>query len=57
MQLERPGEESQDLARQFGSVFVVTGPIVGQNQAGKIGTHQITVPDVFFKAHLVYKDE
>lgn len=37
--------------------FVVTGPIVGQNQAGKIGTHQITVPDVFFKAHLVYKDE
>ena len=44
-------------ARQFGSVFVVTGPIVGQNKSGKIGTHQITVPDAFFKALLVYKDE
>ena len=44
-------------ARQFGSVFVVTGPIVGQNQNGKIGTHQITVPDAFYKALLVYKDE
>lgn len=44
-------------ARQFGSVFVVTGPIVGQNQEGKIGPHKITVPDAFFKALLVYKDE
>ena len=30
---------------------------MGQNQNGKIGTHQITVPDAFFKALLVYKDE
>lgn len=44
-------------AQQFGSIFVVTGPIVGQNQSGKIGTHQITVPDAFFKALLVYKDK
>lgn len=44
-------------ARQFGSVFVVTGPIVGQNQAGKIGAHSIVVPDAFFKAVLVYSDE
>lgn len=44
-------------ARQFGSVFVVTGPIVGQNQAGKIGVHSIVVPDAFFKAVLVYSDE
>ncbi|MBQ4389083.1 MAG: DNA/RNA non-specific endonuclease [Bacteroidales bacterium] len=44
-------------AKQFGRVFVVTGPIVGQNQGGKIGAHQITVPDAFFKALLVYKDE
>ena len=44
-------------ARQFGSIYIVTGPIVGQNQNGKIGSHQITVPDAFFKALLVYKDE
>ena len=40
-------------ARQFGSVFVVTGPIIGKNANGKIGPHQITVPDAFFKAILV----
>lgn len=44
-------------ARQFGSVYVVTGPIIGQNQAGKIGVHEIVVPDAFFKAVLVYSDE
>ena len=44
-------------ARQFGSIFVVTGPIIGQNQAGKIGTHGVVVPDAFFKAVLVYSDE
>lgn len=44
-------------ARQFGSVYVVTGPIIGQNENGMIGTHQITVPDAFFKAILVHKEE
>lgn len=43
-------------ARQFGSVYVVTGPIVGQNKNGKIGVHQISVPDAFFKAILVFRD-
>ena len=43
--------------RQFGSVFVATGPIVGQNRNGKIGIHQVAVPDAFFKALLVYKDD
>lgn len=41
-------------ARQFGSVYVVTGPIIGKNLNGKIGPHQITIPDAFFKAILVY---
>lgn len=44
-------------ARQFGSVFVASGPIVGQNRNGKIGTHQVAIPDAFFKALLVYKDD
>lgn len=41
-------------ANQFGRVYVVTGPIVGQNLYGKIGLHQVVVPDAFFKALLVY---
>ena len=41
-------------ARQFGSVFVVTGPIIGRNQENRIGSHGIVVPDAFFKAVLVY---
>ena len=44
-------------ARQFGSVYVVTGPIIGQNQGGRIGVHGVVVPDAFFKAVLAYYDE
>lgn len=41
-------------ARLFGNVFVVTGPVVVLNANGRIGTHEIVVPDAFFKAVLVY---
>ncbi len=44
-------------ARKFGRVYVVTGPIIGRNQGGKIGFHEIVVPDAFFKAVLVYSGE
>ena len=44
-------------ARLFGSVYVVTGPIIGENHAGKIGAHGVVVPDAFFKAVLAYSDE
>lgn len=44
-------------ASQFGSVYVVTGPIVGQDQYGKIGAHGVVVPDAFFKAVLSYSGE
>ena len=37
-------------AREFGSVYVVTGPIVGTGRYGKIGERDVTVPDAFFKA-------
>ena len=47
----------RNWARQFGSAFVVTGPIVGQNQGGRIGSHGVVVPDAFFKVILVYSDE
>lgn len=39
-------------AREFGRVWVVTGPIVGENKYGTIGRGKVTVPDAFFKAVL-----
>lgn len=47
----------RNWARRFGSVYIVTGPIVGKNQGGRIGAHGIIVPDAFFKAVLTYSDE
>ena len=39
-------------AKQFGKVYVVTGPIIGKNVNGVIGSHGVTIPDAFFKAIL-----
>lgn len=41
-------------AKQYGKVWVVSGPIIGQAKNGTIGEHKVTVPDSFFKAVLVY---
>ncbi|MCQ2136629.1 MAG: DNA/RNA non-specific endonuclease [Bacteroidales bacterium] len=46
----------RNWARVFGSVWVVTGPIVGERENGRIGLNQVTVPDAFFKAILAQKD-
>ena len=40
-------------ARRFGSVYIVTGPIVGDNRYGTIGQNDVVVPDAFFKAVMV----
>jgi len=42
-------------ADRYGSVWVVTGPIVGENRYGTIGDRDVVVPDAFFKALLVRK--
>ena len=42
-------------ANRYGSVWVVTGPIVGENRYGTIGDREVVVPDSFFKALLVRK--
>ncbi len=39
-------------AREFGRVWVITGPIVGENRYGTIGANHVVVPDAFFKAVL-----
>lgn len=43
-------------AREFGKVWVVTGPYIGSNRYGTIGERSVTVPDSFFKAVLAWKD-
>ena len=43
-------------AKRYGSIWVATGPIVGSNRYGKIGDRDVTVPDSFFKALLVRKE-
>ena len=43
-------------ARDFGKVWVVTGPIIGSNRYGIIGDRGVTVPDSFFKAVLAEKN-
>ena len=40
-------------AVEYGSIYVVCGPIVGSNKFGKIGENGVVVPDAFFKAVMV----
>ncbi|MBO4498664.1 MAG: DNA/RNA non-specific endonuclease [Bacteroidaceae bacterium] len=42
----------RELARRYGRVWVVTGPIIGKNINGTIGKG-VVVPDGFFKAVLI----
>lgn len=43
-------------ARDFGRVWVVTGPIIGSGKYGTIGDRDVVVPDSFFKAVLTQKN-
>ena len=40
-------------ARRHGKVYIVTGPINGNNRYGTIGDSDVVVPDAFFKAVLM----
>lgn len=44
-------------AKEYGKVWVVTGPIVGDNVYGSIGERDVVVPDAFFKAVLACKGD
>ena len=43
-------------AKRYGSIFVVTGPVVGENRYGTIGDRDVVVPDAFYTALLVRRD-
>lgn len=44
-------------AKRYGSVWVVTGPIVGKNRYGRIGDRGVVIPDSFYKALLVRRPD
>ena len=44
----------RDAAVEYGSIWVITGPIVEKNSYGTIGNNNVIVPDAFFKAMLIY---
>lgn len=49
-------KKTRQMAQKYGRVWVVTGPIVGENRYGSIGDRDVVVPDAFFKALLVEKN-
>ena len=50
---KRLEEKVRKLAVKYDHVFIITGPIVGENRNGKVGNSDILVPDAFYKALLV----
>lgn len=53
-------KELEELTREwailYGKVYVVCGPVVGEN-VQRIGTNQVCVPNAFFKAVLAFPNE
>lgn len=49
-------KQVRNWARQFGKVWVVTGPVIGTNRYGTIGARDVVVPDGFFKAVLANRN-
>ena len=43
----------REYANRYGSIYVTCGPIVTDNQYGKIGQNNVTVPDAFYKVMLI----
>lgn len=47
-------KKTREAASEYGKVWVVTGPIIGENRYGAIGENSVTVPDAFFKALMIH---
>lgn len=46
-------KQVRSWAREYGKVWVVSGPIIGKNKYGTIGEDKVVVPDAFFKAVMI----
>lgn len=49
-------ELSRRLAKQYGRLFIVCGPIYKEHRLGTIGKKRVQVPDRFFKALAIMSD-
>lgn len=45
-------EQCREYARYFGTLYIVCGPVVGNNRYGTIGENGVMIPDGFFKVLL-----
>lgn len=50
---KRLEEKARAWAVEYGYIYIVTGPIIGQNINGKLGVSDILIPDKFYKAFLI----
>lgn len=50
---KRIEEKIRKWAVQFGTVYIVTGPVVYDNKFGRLGESGILIPDAFYKAVLI----
>lgn len=46
-------EKCRYVATKYGNVYIVCGPIIGNNNNGTIGYNQIIIPDQFYKVLLI----
>lgn len=44
-------------AQKYGKVYIVCGPVIGENIYGRMGPHQVVIPDAFYKVLLVERPE
>lgn len=50
---EKTEKMGRRLAKQYGKVYIVCGPIYDKQEFGTIGANKVAVPDAFFKAFLI----
>ena len=50
---KRLEEVCRRWSQEYGQIYIVTGPIIGENRNGKVGDSDIVVPDAYFKAVVI----
>ncbi len=46
-------EKCRDWAQKYGSIHIITGPIIGSMKNGTLGNGNVVIPDAFFKIVVV----
>jgi endonuclease G len=44
------------MAKRYGRIYIICGPIIGTNKYGTLGEHKVVIPDAFYKAFLMIVD-